>query len=188
MATRSVFALLLSFPVALTLCGQEQATFPPSKPYRAQQAEYGPVHDISLREALELALAHNLEIEIENYGRDLSEAATVSALSYYDPLAGLSTSLVSSDVPVTNILQTGALGSQINKSWSVAPSIQQNLPGGGTATLTMNLSRTSTTSDYALINPAFGSTIGLTITQPLWRGFRRTAVERQIVVAARTGT
>ena len=176
MATRSV-SILLILPAALTLCGQE------SKPYRAQLEARGPVREISLHDALELALAHNLEIEIENYGRDLSQAATTSALSHYDPLLGLNASMISSDLPVTNILQTGAPDSLITKSWSVAPSIQQNLPGGGTATVSMNLARTSTNSDYAFINPAFGSTIGVTVTQPLWRGFRRTSAERQIVIA-----
>jgi outer membrane protein TolC len=183
MAIRSVSVLALFIPAALPLAGQEPAGFPPSRPYRAQLEERGPVRDIGLHDAIAIALAHNLEIEIENDASELSQAGTLGALSYYDPVAGFSGSAMSSDLPVTNILQTGALGSQITKSWSVAPNIQQNLPGGGTATLTTNLTRSSTNSDYALLNPMYGATMGLTVTQPLWRGFRRTAAERQIVVA-----
>jgi outer membrane protein TolC len=183
MAIRSVSVLALFIPAALPLAGQEPAGFPPSPPYRAQLEERGPVRDIGLHDAILTALAQNLEIEIETDGGDLSQAGTLGALSYYDPVAGFSGSAMSSDLPVTNILQTGALGSQITKSWSVAPNIQQNLPGGGTATLTTNLTRSSTNSDYALLNPVYGATMGLTVTQPLWRGFRRTAAERQIVVA-----
>jgi outer membrane protein len=183
MAIRSNFFLVFLFLAALTICGQESASFPGSKPYREQLAESGPVREISLHDALATALMQNLDIEIENYNRDLNRAATVNALSYYDPLAGLNTSLISSDLPVTSVLQTGASNSQITRSWSVAPSIQQNLPGGGTATLSVNLSRTSTNSIYAFVDPAFGSSIGIIITQPLWRGFRRTAAERQITVS-----
>ena len=183
MAIRSVSFLPLFFPAALTLCGQEPAGFPPSKPYRAQLEESGPVREISLHEALATALMHNLDIEVENYGRDQSQAATADALSYYDPVVALNASVLSSDLPVTNVLQTGELGSLINKSWTVTPSIQENLPGGGSATLSTSLNRNSTNSEFALINPVYGSTIGLTITQPLWRGFRRTSAERQIVVA-----
>jgi outer membrane protein TolC len=181
MFIRCVF--LLFFPCVLVICGQEPAGLAPPKPYRAQLEESGPVREISLRDAIQTALRYNLEIEIEGYNRQVSQASTVNVKSYYDPVAGLSTSYVSSDLPVTNILQTGGFGSQITRSWSATPSIQQNLPGGGAATLTSNLSRTTTNTDYALINPVYGSTLGLTITQPLWRGFLRTQAERQIIVA-----
>ncbi|MGA2116019.1 MAG: TolC family protein [Bryobacteraceae bacterium] len=183
MAIRSVSVLALFIPAALPLAGQEPAGFPPSQPYRAQLEQRGPVREIGLHDAIRTALAHNLEIEIENDGGELSQAGTLGALSYYDPVAGFSGSAMSSDLPVTNILQTGALGSLITKSWSLAPNIQQNLPGGGTASLTTSLTRSSTNSDYAIINPMYGATVGLTLTQPLWRGFRRTAAQRQIVVA-----
>jgi hypothetical protein len=168
MAIRSVPAYVLLVSAALTLTGQEPAGFPPSRPYRAQLEERGPVREISLHDAILAALAHNLEIEIENDGGDLSRAGTVNALSYYDPVAGISSSAISSNLPVTNILQTGALGSLITRSWSVSPNLQQNLPGGGTATLTTNLNRSSTNSDYALINPLYGATAGLTLTSILF--------------------
>jgi outer membrane protein len=151
--------------------------------FLAFSAALAQMREISLHEAIETALAHNLEIEIENCGRDTARSATDNALSYYDPQFTLNTSVISSNLPVSNILQTGDEASQITKSWSVAPSLQQNLPGGGTVTVSMNLSRTTSNSAYVFINPLYGSTIGFTLTQPLWRGFRRTAVERQIRVA-----
>ncbi len=141
------------------------------------------MREISLQEAITTALRSNLEIEIEDYNRGLAKAGLEGANSYYTPVAGLNISVLSSDVPATNILQTGTFGSLISHSWSIAPSIQENLPGGGTATVTVNLNRLSTNSDYSLVNPAYGSTFGITITQPVWRGFRRTAAERQIVIA-----
>lgn len=98
----------------------------------------------------------------------------------------MNASILSSNLPVTNILQTGESDSQITKSWSVNPSLQQNLPGGGTATLSVNLNRTSTNGLYVFVNPVYTSTVGLTITQPLLRGFRRTAAERQIIISRLT--
>lgn len=180
---RCALVILLSAASAFTFGAQEPATLAPSKPYRALLEERGPVHEISLRDAISTALKYNLEIEIEGYNREGSQATMAGASSYYDPVLGLNSSIISTDLPVTSILQTGGFTSQITKTWSVAPSIQQNLPGGGTATLTTNLNRSSTNSEYSLINPVFGSTLGLTITQPLWRGFGRTPGDRQIVVA-----
>jgi hypothetical protein len=52
----------------------------------------------------------------------------MSANSYYAPIATMNTSILSNDVPATNILQTGTFGSLISHSWSIAPSIPENLP------------------------------------------------------------
>ena len=173
----------VSFALAFTLCGQDTGTFPPSRPYRVQLSERGPVREIGLRDAISLALMNNLEIEMEGYNRDISQASTRNARSVYDPVAGLSASILSNNLPVTSILQTGLADSQITRSWTANPSLQDNLPGGGTAALSLNLTRVSTNGLYVLVNPVYTSTLGLTITQPLWRGFLRTYAERQIVVA-----
>ena len=116
--------LILASPVL----AQETNTYPPSAPWRVQLAKRGPVREIGLRDALATALMHNLEIEIENYSPNLSEAATMNARAFFDPQAALNTSILSSNLPVTNILQTGESNSQITKSWSVNPSLQENLP------------------------------------------------------------
>ena len=186
MAIRRVSFLSAFLVVAPAIYSQEGNPFPPSRPWRSQLAERGPVQEIALRDAIATALIHNLEIEIENYNPDLSEAAVLNARSFFDPQAAVNASILSSNLPVTNILQTGESDSQITKSWSVNPSLQQNLPGGGTATLSVNLNRTSTNGLYVFVNPVYTSTVGLTITQPLLRGFRRTAAERQIIISRLT--
>ena len=183
MSMRCPAIFLLFLPFFQMLCGQGSAGFAPPTSYREQLEERGAVREISLQEAITTALRGNLEIEIEDYNRGLAKAGVVSANSYYAPIAAMNASILSNDVPTTSLLQSGTFGSLISHSWSIAPSIQENLPGGGTATVTVNMNRMSTNSDYSLVNPAYGSTIGVTVTQPLWRGFRRTAAERQIVIA-----
>ena len=173
---------LLFLPFFQMLSGQDSA-FALPKPYREQLEARGPVRELTLQDAITTALRSNLEIEIEDYNRGLAKANVASANSYYVPIAAMNTSLLANNTPATSLLQSGTFGSLISHSWTIAPSIQENLPGGGNATVTVNMNRMSTNSDYSLINPAYGSTIGLTVTQPLWRGFRRTAAERQIVIA-----
>jgi len=181
-AARYASGAALLFFFVLTLRA-ETVAFPPSQPYRAQLAERGAVRDLSLRDAITTALQSNLDIEMERDNRETSHTGIANANSYYDPIFDLTGTALTSNIPVTNILQTGGFYSQITKAYTAVPSIQENLPGGGTAQLSLNLSRTYTNSYYALINPVYGSVLGITITQPLWRGFRRTAAERQIIVA-----
>jgi outer membrane protein TolC len=184
MAIKPACSCLILFSLStLTLFGQPQDNFPPSKPWVAQLAEKGPARQITLHDALLASLMHNVDIEVEGYGIDLARQSTVNARSYFDPQLGVNVSGLSTNVPVTNILQTGGYGSQITHSSTLSPNIQQNLPGGGTATLTLNMARNSSNGDFVIVNPSFSSSLGLTITQPLWRGFLRTAAERQIVIS-----
>jgi len=183
MAVRSVSQLAFFAAFILPISAQDNLSFPPSKPYRAQLSERGPIQELALREAIAMALTQNPEIAIEDYGASLARASTANARSFYDPQAGLNLNLLSSNLPVTSILQTGESDSQITHSWSVSPGISQNLPGGGTAALSVNLTRVSTNGLYVFINPVYTSTAGLTITQPLLRGFLRTAQEKQIVIS-----
>jgi outer membrane protein TolC len=180
---KPVCSLLLFFLSILKVFGQTPEAFPPSKPWAAQLAERGPVQQITLHDCLAAALMHNIDIEGESYGIELAHQSAVAAKSYFDPQIGLNLSALSTNIPVTNILQTGGYGSQLTRTSNLSPNIQENLPGGGTATLTLNMARNATNGDFVIVNPAYSSSLGLTITQPLWRGFLRTAAERQIVIS-----
>src|SRR5579871_2593357 len=109
------FSVVFGFAVsALSLGAQEAASLVP-KPYRAQLEQHGHVREMSLRDAIATALQCNLEIEIEGYNHEAARANTTNASAYYDPVLGLNTSAISTNVPVTNILQTGEFASQITK-------------------------------------------------------------------------
>ncbi len=139
------------------------------------------VLEMSLREAIRLALANNLEIAIENYNEDLNQEQIIKTRGFYDPTLNLSMGWTSSESPTTSSLQAGG-GITVNNTerFSFDSRLGKNLEGGGVLDLTFNNNRNDTNSGFSIINPRFGSTFNLAFTQPLMRGFRTTNTRRQI--------
>jgi outer membrane protein TolC len=116
--------------------------------------EEGPVLEVTLREAIRLALVNNLEIAIENYNEDLNREQIIKTRGFYDPTYSFSVGWASSESPTTSSLQAGgAITINSSDRFSFDNQLLQNVAGGG---------------------------ILITFTQPLWRGFRKTNTERQI--------
>ncbi|MCZ6770344.1 MAG: TolC family protein, partial [Acidobacteria bacterium] len=149
--------------------------------YVTRMRRQGIVLEMSLREAIRLALANNLEIAIENYNEDLNQEQIIKTRGFYDPTVNFSVGWTSSESPTTSSLQAGG-GITVNnfKRFSFDSRLQQNLAGGGILDLNFTNSRNETNSSFSFINPRFNSTFNLAFTQPLLRGFRTTNTTRQI--------
>ncbi len=149
--------------------------------YVTRMRREGVVLEMSLREAIRLALANNLEIAIENYNEDLNQEQIIKARGFYDPTVNFSVGWTSSESPTTSSLQAGG-GITVNnvKRFSFDSQLQQNLAGGGVLDLNFTNSRNETNSSFSFINPRFNSAFNLAFTQPLLRGFRTTNTRRQI--------
>ena len=159
----------------------EEPTTPES--YTDRVRAEGAVLEMTLRDAIRLALTNNLELEIENYNEDLNRQRVYGTRGFYDPVLRFSVSLNSTERPSTSILDAGAaIPTTIFKNWRFDTQVAQNVPGGGTASLDFNNNRNTTNSAFTFINPQFGSNFSLSLTQPLWRGFRETQTERQLKI------
>ena len=75
--------------------------------YVTRMREEGPVLEVTLREAIRLALVNNLEIAIENYNEDLNQEQIIRTRGFYDPTYNLSLGWTSSESPTTSSLQAG---------------------------------------------------------------------------------
>ncbi len=64
----------------------------------------GPVLEVTLNEAIRLALVNNLEIAIENYNEDLNREQIIKTRGFYDPTYSLSVGWSSSESPTTSSL------------------------------------------------------------------------------------
>lgn len=162
-----------------TVADPEDYTVPESFAERVRGE--GEVRELSLRDAIRMALANNLEIEIENYNEDLNREWIFATRGFYDPILRFTLGWNSAERPNTSILDAGrGIPTRIFKNWNSAMEVQQNVTGGGRLTLSWDNSRSSTNSAFSFINPQFGSNFGVSFTQPLWRGFRETPTERQL--------
>ena len=149
--------------------------------YITRMRQEGPVLEITLKEAVRLALVNNLEIAIENYNEDLNREQIIKTRGFYDPTYSMSVGWTSSESPTTSSLQAGgAITVNNTDRFSFDHQLLQNVAGGGILDITFTNSRNDTNSRFSFINPRFNSTFNVAFTQPLWRGFRETNTERQI--------
>ncbi|HUG44467.1 MAG TPA: TolC family protein [Acidobacteriota bacterium] len=159
---------------------QEQ-TVPMPEPYGEKVRAQGAFLELSLNDAIRLALTNNLELEIENFNEELNQQRVIQTRGFYDPVFSFRFGWNSSERPSTSVLDAGrGTPTNIAKSWFLATSLQQNVSGGGSVTLDFDNSRSTNNSAFTTIDPRFGSDFQLAFRQPLWRGFRDTQTERQI--------
>ena len=155
--------------------------FPATRPYVERVRSEGGYLDLSLKEAVRLALINNLEIAIEDFNEDVTEQRIFATRGDYDPVLSFTTGWNSSEWPATSILEAGRdIPTTLQRGFRLESSVQQPVRGGGSLQLTLNNVRNSTNSLFSIINPNFQSFFDFTFTQPLWRGFRQTATERQL--------
>ncbi len=160
---------------------QEEEEFVKTKSYVDQVRLRGAIFELSLRDAIKLALTNNLEIAIEDYNEDLNRERMMAIKGFYDPILNFRVGWESFENPTTSIIQAGqGITTFVSKGLTLNSSLDQNMPGGGAFHLRLDNSRNSSNSAFSRINPAFGSVFDVSFTQPLWRGFLRTQTDREL--------
>ncbi len=159
--------------------GSEDYEIPDSYVDSARQS--GPYVELTLQEAIRMALKNNLQIELEGYTQEINKELIYGTKGFYDPIFNFSVGWNSSERPTTSVLDAGqSVATTISKQWNYNSSLSQNVRGGGNVALQFNTNSRSTNSSFSYINPSYGSNMDLSFTQPLWRGFRHTAPDRQV--------
>ncbi|MFL6196901.1 MAG: TolC family protein [Thermoanaerobaculia bacterium] len=133
---------------------------------------------LSLDDAVRIALQQNLGLVAERYTRTQRRLGITQSLGIYDLVANATaTATDARSSPVTNQVQ----GSQRN-SQTVAFSFTQRTPTGGDLTVGMDAGRAESNSQFS---QALAYSPGLTFSydQPLLRDFGRAFNERNIIIA-----
>lgn len=136
---------------------------------------------LSLDDALTIAMQRNLGLLVERYDRQQFHLRIGEALGIYDltfngqVFEDSDTSPSTSRITGANVLTT----KRRNGNFSA----DQLLPWGGVVTPTFNLFRQESNSRDVALNPLYASDFDLIYTQPLLRNLGRTATERGIKVA-----
>ena len=141
----------------------------------------GAVLELSLRDAIRLALSNNLEIAIEEFNEDLNRERIIDTRGFYDPVLDFRFGWQSNQFPNTSSLDAGrGILARDSSNLAFGSSVRQNVPGGGNFAFAFDNSRGKTNSTFRFINPSFGSTLDVSFVQPLWRGFLETPTDRQL--------
>jgi outer membrane protein TolC len=176
--------------MALAACcsaaAQEQATLvPPVRPFRLPpRIGVFAEAQISLQQALSMALANNKDIQASRIDRDEADYNLIGAQGLFDPLASATGQWQKQIIPVASSLGGSATGAVLTKIWQTDPTVSGSLPWfGGTYRTDFNSQRTFTNNTFATLNPQFPSSLNFQYVQPLWRGLRYDSNRHSIDVA-----
>jgi outer membrane protein TolC len=154
-----------------------KATVPPDE---APVQPHDGVIDLSLNQAVEIALRRNLALVVERFTRTEARLGVDQALGVYDLLANSTLSATDQ----TSATVSRLTGSQSNQQqWDF--SLSQFVPSGGQVSVGWENSRRESNDPFATVNPAFNSNVTFSLTQPLLRDFGRLPLERQLLLAQR---
>jgi outer membrane protein len=142
----------------------------------------GTPRELSLNEAVEIALAQNLDIAVERLSPQATDFQIAGLRNQYRPLASSTLGQRNQINPPTNQLNGGQRVNNDTTTYNFG--VAQELPwGGGNFALTFNNTRVGTSNLFANYNPAFTSTLTATFVQPLLRDFRIDNTRQQIAIA-----
>ena len=176
--------LLLAACVSATGTAAAQTPPTPAPPLRAplppaSAAGVPAGLDLTLDEAVALALEHNLEIAVERLNPLTYDLQIAGVRALYRPVL---TSTVgqnnATQLPTNQLVGTQAVQNDLT-TFNVGGA--QLVPwGGGNVTLGFNNRRQDSTSSFNTFNPQYNSTFSGLFVQPLLRNFRTDATRTQL--------
>lgn len=155
-------------------------------PAIAQPADdAGPELRLTLAEARAIALERNVDLRVERETAATSEAGELRARGAWDPLVRVDARLRERTDPVNSILSGAPSGelAPTQRSAGLSLGVVQLLPTGGSLTITSTLAREKTDSVFSILSPAWTSSLGLEIRQPLLRNRATDAARTALRVA-----
>lgn len=150
------------------------------------RAQEGPVQ-ISLQEAIKLAVENNLDVKAELYNTAMFEADVRGSRGIYDPiLSGLLNYQESTTIPKSTVLSGGTVDYQ-EKTLRYNAGVSQLLPTGSTVGMSFNnnwiRNNSASSGDFLYLNDYYQSDLVLEFSQPLLQGFGRQVTELNISTA-----
>ncbi|MFZ3207880.1 MAG: TolC family protein [Geobacteraceae bacterium] len=142
------------------------------------------VRQLTLKEAIKLAVEKNLDVRAELYNPAAAEAGIYKNRGIYNPLLNLLANYQNSNTLSANTFTTGGVSVSRLRSTNYNFGISQLIPTGGTVGAAFNNSWNHNNYDPTkAINNYFQSNVTLSFTQPLLKNFGRETTELAIDVA-----
>ena len=133
-------------------------------------AEEKPIQNLSMEEAIVKALKNNLDLQIEMTNPEIARQMLDKSAAIFVPVFGANFNHNQRNSPSSTQLDGGLLVSSDSSTLSF--NLAQQIALGGTVSVRLDNTRSSTTSRFSTFNPYYNSTFSLTLNQPLLKGFR----------------
>jgi outer membrane protein TolC len=146
-------------------------------PLRAQDG----VLKLTLQDAVTRALQNNISLQVAVLSPEAAALSLAQAKDIYLPTLSFSYSKRNSENAGYSFLDTGA--STITKTDNVQGQVRQTTPWGGTLSMSLTDGMTDSTQIGNTINPRYNTTLSLSFSQPLLKGFGAKMTNKDIVIA-----
>jgi outer membrane protein len=136
---------------------------------------------LTLDEALKTAMERNIGVQLTRYDYQMAGESLRSQYGTFDWLGTSFLQHTSSETPTSNTLASTAFrGTTANFG------VEQFIPTGGRYSVSWDNSRRAVSSFGQIVNPTYGSGIGISFAQPLLRNFGVDVNTRGITIARNT--
>jgi outer membrane protein TolC len=167
---RGSLFVLVSLILGASAAAQQAA--PPPAPPSSPASSSGQVMELSMEQAVTMALETNLGLKADRLGTNIAAQNIAAARAAFRPLLRSSFSRSTSDQLPSNFIESD-VSVVSSGSTSVSSSLDQTLPRfGGAYSVRWSGNRSTTTSETNPFNPRTGSSVSLSYNQPLLRNFR----------------
>jgi outer membrane protein TolC len=151
-------ALLLVFAGSVTLRAQVPQSAPTPAP-------------LTLEECIARAMQKNFDLQIQTLSTDIAKEALNAANADFDPNVTATTRRnLNQSAATTSRLDGTALSGPRSDNTTFSAGVSQKVTTGGTVTVSGNTTRVATNSANSTLNPAFGSSASVSLSQPLLKG------------------
>ena len=173
---RCLFAAVLSFCTAGASVSAQQL----AAQVQAVAADEPVVLRLTVSDAVKLAAENNLGIEVERYNPQIQTLGVDQARGAWTPsISG--TVLSNGNTSPNNSFLSGAVGNSTrDRRVASTAQLQQAVPWGANYSIGWDAARSTTDSTFSNFSPQLRTTMSLSYTQQLLRGFRFDNTRQQI--------
>jgi outer membrane protein TolC len=138
---------------------------------------------LTVDDAVRLALENNLGIRAARIDPQIQDLAVAQARGAWSPTLRTTLQGAGADAPSNSFL-SGAQGTSISDGRvNSNVGVEQALPWGGRYNVGWDSTRSTTTNIFTNFSPQVRSSLALTYSQPLLRGFRIDATRQQVLLS-----
>ena len=137
---------------------------------------------LTLEDCIARAMKKNFDLQIQAYSTDIARENLVIAKTDFDPTLNASVGrALSQSASTTSTLDgTTAVGPRSDGTTASVGVSEKLAQTGGIVGLSGNVNRAATNSSYSTLNPAFGSSVTATVSQPLLKGAGSTVARANV--------
>ena len=141
------------------------------------------VRRLTVNEAVQIALENNLGVQVARIDPVIQDLGVAAARAAWFPTFSTTLEAAGTDTPSNSFL-SGAQGPQTSDDrFNTNVGVGQMLPWGGRYSVGWDSSRSTTTNIFSNFSPQLRSSLSLSYSQPLLRGFSIDTPRQQLLVS-----